>query len=183
MTEDASSGYYARPPGHPGAPGAPPHPGEYARVDAPGVPVTHRPWSTLLLVVHSLGVVAGTLVALGGVVIFTIAATAEPPRDTGINEPWGLVIGAVMAIVGVAMLVASIPLTVLSVRGRRAADHGSPGMLHGVAIAVVAIGGIGVLGQLATGDLVISLFGLVLWGLYALLGFLVLRSTRTMRLA
>lgn len=147
------------------------------------MPVTHRPWSTVLLVVHALGVVLGSLAALGGVVIFVVTATAAPPTDDGINEPWGLVIGGVMAVVGGLMLAASIPLSVLSVRGRRAADEGRPGTLHGVAIAAVALGGVGLLGQLSTGDPILSLFGLLFWGLYVLLGIAVLRATRTVRQA
>lgn len=177
MAEDTYGPQHAGQTGPPVAPEPPREVNQHVPGDAYVPLVPHRPWSTVLLVVHALGVVIGSLVALGGVVIFAVAAGATPPDD-GIYEPWGLVIGAVMAVVAVVMLGASIPLTVLSVRGRRDADRGRPGMLHGVAIAAVVIGGVGALGQLLTGEPVISLFGLLLWGLYALLGFQVLRSTR-----
>lgn len=182
MADDTHGPQHAGPTGPPVAPEPPRDVLLHAPDDANAPLVPHRPWSTVLLVVHAFGLVVGTLFALGGAVVFAIAVSATPPDD-GIYEPWGLVIGAFMAVVAVVMLGASIPLTVLSVRGRRAADRGRPGMLQGVAIAAVALGGVGALGQLLTGDPVLSLLGLLLWGLYALLGFLVLRSTRTSRQA
>jgi hypothetical protein len=193
----AESTHGAQHAGQTGPPAAPESPQDVL-LHAPGdayVPlVPHRPWSTVLLVVHTLGVVVGALFALGGVVIFTIAASVTPPDD-GRYEAWGVVIGTSMALAtGVALgafvavaavvtLGVSIPLTVLSVRGRRAADSGRPGMLHGVAIAAVALGGVGALGQVLTGEPVLSLLGLLFWGMYALLGIAVLRSTRMLRQA
>src|SRR5665647_1979722 len=60
----------------------------------------------------------------------------------------------------------------------RTVDHGRPGVLHGLAITVVALAGIGAVGSLAGGFTFLFLVGLVLCGIYALPGVLILRATR-----
>lgn len=139
----------------------------------------HRPWSTVLLVVHAFGVAAGVVAVGCGVVLFAVAASAPPPEPAdGINEPWGLFIGGFLAVVGIVVGVPAGVLTKLTVAGRRAADQGRPGVLHGLAITVVALAGIGAVGSLAGGFTFLFLVGLVLCGIYALPGVLILRATR-----
>lgn len=142
-----------------------------------GPPVRHRPWSTVLLVVHVVGLVVGVGAVVGGVAIAVAAGTQTPDPTDGIYEPWGLVIGGVLAVLGVVALLAAGALTALTAWGRRAADTGRPGPLRGLAIAVVVLAGLGWAGSLAAGDLLSLMVWSVLGGLYALLGFLVLRAT------
>jgi len=141
----------------------------------------HRPWSTVLLVVHVVGLVAGVVAVVGGVAIAVVAGAQTPDPADGIHEPWGIVIGGVLAVLGVVVLLAAGALTALTAWGRRAADTGRPGPLRGLAIAVVVLAGLGWVGSLAAGDLLSLLVWSVLGGLYALLGFLVLRATGTDR--
>jgi len=172
--EDWHGAQQVGPTGPSGVPDAPPHRVEHPPgVTGGGSLVPHRPWSTVLLVVHALGVPAGVAVVVYSVVM-VVAAYAPPDPEDGINEPWGLVIGPVLAAFGVGVIVAAVVLTMLTVHGRRAADQGRPGWLHGLAITAVVFAAMG-----AVGSFVFAVpVGLVLCGIWELTGVLVVRSTR-----
>ena len=142
-----------------------------------GYPVRHLPWSTVLLVVHVIGLVAGGVALAGGIAIAVVAATRSPDPADGIYEPWGIVVGGVLAVVGFVALVAAAGLTALTVWARRAADTGRSGPVRGLAITVAVLAGLGWLGALSAGDPQSLMVWSVLGGLYALPGLLVLRAT------
>ena len=145
--EDWHGAQHVGPTGPSGIPDTPPH-----RVEPPpgvtggGSLVPHRPWSTVLLVVHAFGVAAG-VVALGyGVVLFAVAVSNPPPDSLHRYEPWGFAIGGFLAVVGVVVIVAAVVITVQTVQGRREADQGRPGVLHGLAITTMTLAGVGAVG-------------------------------------
>jgi hypothetical protein len=64
-------------------------------------PVPHRPWSTVFLVAHAVVGVLGLLAIGGAVLAVGLTLLNQPGPDyEGIDEPYGLVIGAVLAVVG-----------------------------------------------------------------------------------
>lgn len=147
-----------------------------AQPDSPALPpdrVPHRPWSTILLVIHVLGLAAGIL-ALGFGVAFVVAAAIERSDPDGINEPWGLVIGMLLMVGGGAVGVIAGIVTKLTVAGRREAEQGRPGGLRTVAIVVLAFAGVWCVATL-NGFSVWFVFG----GLYALPAVFLLRATRS----
>lgn len=139
-------------------------------------PVRHRPWSTVLLALHVIAVVGGALALVGGGAMLAISATAPEPTD-GINEPWGIVIGAILAAFGAVVLVAAGILTMATVRGRRAADVGRAGTLRGVSIAALVLAGLGPFGSLTSGDMSTFVVLLVPAGIYALPAIRILQTT------
>lgn len=161
------------PPG-PHAPGHPPADAPAAHLRAP----RHRPWSTVVLVVHALGTALGVVLTGGGVALVVAGAAPRPPSD-GIYEPWEIFFGGLLVIVGLAVLVVSVVLTVVTARGRRAADRGRAGLLTGAAIAVISLGGLGVLGSLTAGDPLAVVTLALPPALYALLGMALLRRLRS----
>jgi len=137
---------------------------------ATGPATQHRPWSTVLLVFHTVGVVCAAAVIAGSVALFVVTAAAPAPEGDGINEPYGLVIAPILALVGMVILGLAHLLRRLTVRGRREADDGQPRLLRRCAAASMALGTLATLMALAVvwsarDTRVISLV-LVIGGLY-----------------
>lgn len=150
-----------------GAPVAPVAPGDGS---GPGAtPVVHRPWSTVLLTFHWIGAIGGALAAVIGAVALVSAVITSRVASEGINEPWGIVIGAVLLTIAAGALAVCVPLLVLTVQGRRAARAGRAGLLFGVAVAATVVGALGVLGTLNAlllTDPVTTAAGVLVWGAY-----------------
>jgi hypothetical protein len=133
----------------------------------------HRPWSTITLVLHSLGLVVGIL-ALGLGVAALIAEYSAPPPDPGVGESWGLFVGLFFGTGGVVMGLSSAALTRLCVVGRRNADEGRPRVLRSVGVVALVLAGLGAAGSVA----IAFPAGLVVCGLYALPAVFLLRTMR-----
>lgn len=104
------------------------------------VSVRHRPWSTLLLALHWVGVAAAAaLLVLGVVLVIMHVVTMASIEDGEFYEPWGLVIAGVAGTIGGVVLAAMVPLAVATARGRRRADEGQPRSLFGAAVAGSAV--------------------------------------------
>lgn len=106
------------------------------------LPVRHRPWSTLLLVVHWFAVIGGGLLIGLAVVAFVAQATAPPLEPGESGEAWGIAIGMIAGTVGLLVFLPSLTLLVTTTRGRRAADQGRAGTLRTAAVATVVLGGL-----------------------------------------
>lgn len=154
---------------------------------ATGPSTPHRPWSTVLLVFHTLGVVCAAAVIAGSGVLLVVTAAAPAPEDGGINEPWALVIAPILALVGMAALGIAYLFRRLTVRGRREADEGRPGLLRRCAVASMVLGTLATLMALglvwsARDTRVISLI-LVIGGLYLASAALTMVAARRVRAA
>ena len=178
MSIDQHGAEQVGPTGPSGIPDTPPdRVGPPPGVTVAGSPVPHRPWSTVLLVFHALGLAAG-VVAVGCGVALIAEAFRNPPSDSRPGyEPWGFAFGVAFAVIGAVLIVATVVLTVVTVKARRAADQGRTGVLQGLAITVVTLAVIGALNSLA-GGVRWFLVGLVLCGIYALPGVFILRAMR-----
>ena len=102
-------------------------------------PVAHRPWSTLLL---ALGV-AGGVPGVAGVVLGIVWLIAEGASTAESPDAYGVVLGPVLALVGLVGVCTAVGFTVATARGRRYADAGSPGLLRGSAIAAIPLAVVG----------------------------------------
>ena len=143
-------------------------------------PVPHRPWSTLFLVVHAVVGAVGVLALAGAALAVGNDLAYRPgPGDTGIDEPYGLVVGAVLGVVGLPTVIVSALLIVLATRGRRAADAGAPGLLTGTAVTSLVVAGLGLMGSIAFGGLYGLATGVPLFGVYATPGIAVLVGARS----
>ena len=141
---------------------------------------THRPWSTILLVLHWIGVVVGGVLAVIGLVVLGISAAGSREVDYGMYEPWGFLIGGVVLVIGGVALAVCVPLLVFTIKGRRAASQGRFGMLFGVGIAAACLGGLSVLSALASMEPVSITTALLLSGSYTFVG---VRLTQAARMA
>lgn len=141
----------------------------------------HRPWSTILLVLHWVGVVVGGVLTVLGIVVLAISAAGSREVEYGMYEPWGFLIGGVVLVAGGAALAVSLPLLVFTIKGRRGAREGRFGILFGVGIAAVCLGGLSVLGSLASLEPVSISTTLLLSGGYAFVGVRLAQATRTPR--
>jgi len=151
------------------------------RSSPPSAPVRHRPWSTVLLGLHTIFVAAGAALLAMGVAAYLKDARAPSPEDGGPPEAWGAVIGAYACLMGVVVVIPTSLLARSAWRGRRAADQGSPGQLRRVATITLVIAGIAVILCLVSGDLQASALGLVLAGPYAASAITVLVALRSPR--
>lgn len=142
---------------------------------------THRPWSTILLVLHWIGVVVGGVLAVIGLVVLGISAAGAAEVDYGMYEPWGFLIGGVVLVVGLVALAVCVPLLVFTIKGRRAASEGRFGMLFGVGIAATCLGGLSVLSSLAGMEPVTVTTALLLAGSYTFVGVRLAQATRRPR--
>lgn len=117
---------------------------EWSDDEFPPLPsVPHRPWSTVLLVIHSLGLVVGIL-ALGlGAVAYISIYNAPPPDPGEAGESWGAFIGMFFGIGGLVIGLPSATLTRLCVVGRRNADDGRPQVLRSVGVFALVFAGLG----------------------------------------
>lgn len=155
-------------------------PGPYAAgvLDDRSAGVAHRPWSTLLLAAHVVGTAAG---AVGLVVAVVLAAMAiRPPADPdAINEPYGLVVGAVLGVAGLVAVGVGVGLWVATVAARRSADAGSSSSLRVLSIVALALVA-AIAGVLVTvGGLPGALPAVVVCGPYAACAVRLLRVTST----
>ncbi|MGC9671059.1 hypothetical protein ACNTMW_31505 [Planosporangium sp. 12N6] len=109
-----------------------------------GVPappaVKHRPWSTFLLTIQILGIVAASLLLAAGLVMLA-AARGSSTSDAR----WVVLIGGILTVCGVILAAQTVPLLVCTVKGRRRADQGRPTMLFVVAVIGACWSGLGVL--------------------------------------
>lgn len=140
--------------------------------DRPSSLVPHRPWSTILLVILSIGFTAGLLaIALGAAVL--ASASDAPPDPTGIGMDLSTVFTTLLVIGGLVMAVPSGIMLALTVSGRRRADEDRPRLLHSVGVMTL-----GASGLWAVLFLVYAFpLGLVACAVYALPAYFVLRAT------
>jgi hypothetical protein len=105
--------------------------------------VKHRPWSTFLVVLLSLGTAIGGLVMIGGLTrgAFNEGMTAQivgvgvdELSRSDIDRAAPLIVG-----VGVVTFAVAVTLLILTVVGRRQADRGRVGLLRGAAIAFLVL--------------------------------------------
>ncbi|WP_159808913.1 hypothetical protein [Cellulomonas citrea] len=170
----------ARPEGEFGMSGVPRAP-ELASAPSPWVVdgrvrMPHRPWSTILVLVHATCMAIGLVAIVGGAVI--AARDYSTPPDQRGPDAWGVALGALLIGVGLAMTVADGILTVTTVRGRRVADQGWPGPLRTAAGATLVLALIGACVSLVGGGLSpLTPAGFGVCGLYALPAIVVLSST------
>jgi len=145
------------------------------------VPVSHRPWSTVLLVGHVL--VAALSIAIVGLAIVVVVADNADHADKwdGLAAGIAMMVGGVMLVLGAAAVV----FVVLARKGRRRADDGDPRTREVVASTDR------VLGALVACVTVLVVFGggswkskvalvlLTVTGLWALAGHLTLRRMKS----
>lgn len=143
-------------------------------------PVPHRPWSTVFLVAHAVVGGLGLLAVGGAALVVGLTLLNQPgPGYEGINEPYGLVIGAVLVVVGVPLAVAQAVLVVLATSGRRAADAGRTGQLTGVAVASLGLAALGLMVWVTAGGLAGLVAGVPVFGVYAVPGVGLLLGMRS----
>ncbi len=139
-------------------------------------PVRHRPWSTLLLSVHLVGLAAGTVVlGYGAWAVVRVSTTA--PADRG---PWDGLGALLLLLVGACVLVLAVPLLVMTVQGRGYADVGHRAPLFSLAAHATCLGTLAAvvaLQQLERGGLA----ALPVVGAYTLCALRVLVVTRVPR--
>lgn len=82
---------------------------------------------------HSLGIAVGVGFAVVGVWAVMYDLTRENPDELWFG-PWGLIFGALLLAVALALVIPAGVLLVLTIVGRRRADQGRPTMLRVVAI-------------------------------------------------
>ncbi|MBX9245582.1 hypothetical protein ICW40_12295 [Actinotalea ferrariae] len=147
------------------------------RVELVGPPVPHQPWSTVVIVLNGLGILAGVVTTGAGIALAVADSSASSSQ--AVFAGLGMMIAAVITVVGLAVLAVAVLVTVLTVRGRRAAERGRSGQLLAVAIIHVALGASGVLGPLSSGDVSTALMGSLPPVLYGLPGVMLLRLIRS----
>lgn len=147
--------------------------------DVPRPPVRHRPWSAVLLVLHAIAAVFGAAVLAIGVYAFVGDLRAPSPEEGGSPDAWGVFLGVLFGVAGVGVLVPATTLGILTGRGRRAADQGSPGTLRGVAISTLVLAGIAFMLCLTAGDPGMPLVWLVLAGPFVVAAIVLLARMRS----
>ncbi|MCL3861593.1 hypothetical protein [Actinotalea sp. K2] len=145
-------------------------PPEPVRDDAGAAPRAHRPWSTVLLAFHMLGV----SVAAGLLLLALVAGTGVLPGDLGSPDAVG---NAFFLLFGVILAAVYAPLAWFTVRGRRQADRGSTRTLHGLAIVACLLGTIEVVAGLLTLRSVLDVVGPLLAGVYLFAAARTVRAT------
>lgn len=160
--------------GPPAAPyrGAVPFP----HVEIGGPPVPHRPWSTVLVALNAMSALGGVVATVSAGRLLVVEAS---PANQSTFATLGLVIVSVVLGVALLVLAVAVLLTVLTVRGRRAADQGRPRLLTGVAITDLSLGGLGVLAAAASGSPATAAAGLLVPLLFALPAIMLLRTLRS----
>ena len=148
-------------------------PGPYQRRErsaSTAPPVPHRPWSTILLVVHTLALTVGVLAMGFGVLLLAAGSRESSQGSMNLAPAFGMVFGIGGLLVGVPLGV----LRRMTVVGRREAEDGRSRPIRNAAAATVVFTGIG-----AVYSLNFSFEpGLLLFGLYALPAVLLLQATR-----
>ncbi|WP_250444499.1 hypothetical protein [Actinotalea sp. C106] len=137
----------------------------------------HRPWSTVLLVLHWLAVTAFCLLVGSGVVLLAMGTEPSPPGSES-ADALGTALAESAIGYGAVLLALAIALAVLTSRGRRRADHGRPATLRNVAIAAAGLGAVSCVGLLALRELISPPIPLVVVALYTAVA---VRTVQTVR--
>ena len=139
---------------------------------APVGTVTHRPWSTLMLGLASLGAVLGALPLFGGLLVALSADPGTADQSLGLS----------LAAVGFAVTAMNGAVAGMTVVGRRRADEGRPALLRAAGVVAAVVGVLDLVSRvsdLGTGaGLLSAAMGFVVSGLFVFAGIKVVLATR-----
>ena len=134
-----------------------------------GPPVPHRPWSTILLVLHTLALIAAVLAL--GIAVLAFVANARPAPEGSIDLAFA--VGLVFGVAGLVVCVSVGFLRRMTVAGRREADQGRARAIRNAGATTILVAGLGAFYSLRFSFEA----GLVACCLYALPAVFLLRAT------